>query len=184
MSVLTIVSLTIMSLVTTLFAIVVALPTEVTLPVKLALVVTVDALPNNDAVTPVTVIWDVNAKLSPVSPVVKLLEAAVPAKSMTKLPYVIFLLPDVRSPASSFTKNLSVVSKPDLAVVGNDAVAVTPVNPAPEPLNDPVNDPVKAVVACEFVITWFEPTCNDNRWALLPETITFFHSAIICFFFF
>ena len=56
MSALTIVSSVIMALVTTPDAIVVALPTEVTLPVKLALVVTVDALPNNDAVTPVTVI--------------------------------------------------------------------------------------------------------------------------------
>ena len=38
--------------------------------------------------------------------------------------------------------------KPHPAVKALGLEAITPVNPAPEPLNDPVNDPVKVVVAC------------------------------------
>jgi hypothetical protein len=38
-------------------------------------------------------------------------------------------------------KNWSVLAKSVLAVVGNIAVAVTPVSPEPSPWNDPLNDP-------------------------------------------
>ena len=68
--------------------------------------------------------------------------------------------------------------KPLPAVKALGLDATTPINPAPLPENDPVNDPVKKVVACVVPICWLEPTCNVANWAVLPETITFFHSAM------
>ena len=70
--------------------------------------------------------------------------------------------------------------KPLPAVKALALDATTPVKPEPSP----ENDPVKYVVACVVPICWFEPTCNVASWAVLPETITFFHSAMLCFFFF
>ena len=114
------------------------------MPCKLPVKLPENILPVNRVadieVSPVIV--DANVKLS-FDSVTKL----VPAKSVNKLAYVIFLLPDVASPASSFTKNLSVDAKSVFTTVGNDGVAVTPVNPAPLPLKDPVNEPVKIELA-------------------------------------
>ena len=80
-----------------------------------------DKLPVNevDVIDVIPVIVVANAKLS-LDSTAKL----VPAKSVNKLAYVIFLLPDVASPASSFIKNLSVEDKSVLAVVGKEGVAV------------------------------------------------------------
>ena len=54
--------------------------------------------------------------------------------------------------APSFTKTCVVDVSGVSNVVGNTAVAVTPVKFAPFPANDPVNDPVRKVVAWVGVI--------------------------------
>jgi hypothetical protein len=65
-------------------------------------------------------------------------------------------------PLPSLVNILVVDSSGVVCDVGNTAVAVTPVNPAPLPVNDPVNDPVApANSACD------------------PDTMTFFQVGML-----
>ena len=81
-------------------------------------------------------------------------------------------------------KNLSGAVTPVLSVVGNIAVAVTPVKFAPLPVNEPLNEPLKLVAAAVFpnvciIVPLLGPTVNCDNTADDPEVITFCQTAIV-----